>query len=389
MLLVSIFRLLSYLCCHSLKRRNTQHTTMRPLLIIAFSFITLTCLQSCSEEFVVSAPYRNITVVAGLLDPQDTFHYIRIQKAFMDENNSAITMSKEPDSSFYDNITVVLYEYNTQQSQVLDTFHLYRVNANDEGFQKKEAINDQQFFTDPNYAYKFRKTDLNPQLWYRLLITNNNTGRTDSSDFIGMVNADTVREGGGFYIPDFRFTDYKLKFAGTGINNRFSVFAYMPRNARLVEGYIRFNYVEKNTALGTTSRHSVEYPFDDEAGITEEGGSFRLSVLNSSIYTFLSTAIDPAPANVERYLDSADVIIYAAGPEVYYYNLINEGQSSGLTGDNIQPTYSNFTSSDVLGVVSSRTKRMYLEADIDKVTIDSLIKHPLIQPLRIRGISED
>lgn len=382
------FRLLFYLCYHSQKRHYTQQFVMRSLLLAFISLITLTGLNSCSEDFVVSAPYRDITVVAGLLDPLDTFHYIRIQKAFMDENKSAITMSQEPDSSFYNNITVVLYEYNAAQSQVLDTVLLSRVNANDEGYQKNEPINDQQFFTDPNYAYTFRKTDLNPDLWYRLLITNNSTGRTDSSDFIGMINPAAERAGDGFYIPDFNFTDYEIKFPGTGINNRFRLFATLPRNARLVEGYIRFHYYDKNASTGDTVRHTIEYPFDDEAGVQEAGKSFELIVLNSSIYSFLNTAIGPAPDNIERYLDSADVIVYAAGPEVYYYNLINEGQSSGLTSDNIQPNYSNFTNPNVIGVVSSRTKRQYLEAPIDKVTIDSLISSPILQPLRIRGVSE-
>lgn len=365
---------------------------MRYLLITLLSVLFITGIYSCSEDFTVSAPYRDITVVSGIINQADAAHYIRIQKAFMDENNSAITMAQEADSSFYQNITVELQEYNPTQTQLITTIPLERVDLNteSESYKKDDPINEQQFFTTPNYGYKFVRTDLDADNWYRLLIKNNNTGRIDSSEFVGMVNSDTIRDGKGFFIPDFRFNDLQISFAK--ISNpafNYKLVGYLPKNARMVEGHIRFHYVSKNILTGTSTRQSVDFLFDTETANLAEGKSFELAVANIDIYNFLSSAIGEAPENTDRFLDSCDIFVYAGGPELYYYNTVNLGQSSGLTGDNIQPTYSNFTTGDVLGVVSSRAMRAYRGVAIDPVTIDSMIKNPMLSHLRLRGATED
>lgn len=367
------------------------------LLLTALGITIILGLHSCSEDFTVSAPYRQISVVAGILDRADTAHYIRIQKAFMDENKSAINMSKEPDSSFYSDLTVKLFQYDSAQTKVLDSVSLYRVDMNNEGdaYKKLDPLNDQQFFSSPNYAYKFTDAGwtkphvLSPRNWYKMVITNNKDFFSDTSDYVGIVNSDSNRVFDGFFVPDFVQAQLTISFSRTIPTARYRLFAFMPRNGRVAEGYIRFHYVEKNVANNSIARKSVDYAFDREEGVTKGGTSFELTTLNSNIYGFLVSSIGPAPENVERYLDSCDIYLYAAGPELYYYNSINQGQAGGLTGDNIQPNYTNFKSNNVIGVLGSRGMRIYRNAAIEKVTIDSLMINPSTIPLRIRGVSED
>lgn len=367
------------------------------ILLTVLGLSALLGLQSCSEDFTVSAPYKQITVVSGILDQDDANHYIRIQRGFMDENKSAIDMSKEPDSSFYRNLQVKLYKYDAAQVRVLDSVELYRVDMNNEpgDYRKIDAINNQQFFTTPNYAYKFTDGDwandhvLSPAHWYKLIITNKDNYSSDSSDFVGIVNTDTVRAGDGFFIPEFNQKSYALNFGKTQFNARYRLLTYMPANGRKAEGYIHFNYLEKDNTTQVTTRKKVVYSFDTEDGITKSGTSFELTTLNSSIYAFLSSSIGPAPANVERWIDSCDVFVYAASPEMYYYTSINQGQAGGLTGDNIRPNYTNFRGNNVIGVLGSRGKRVFWNAPIDKATIDSLMLNPVTEPLRIRGVSPE
>lgn len=373
------------------------YTSSMKLLLTALGITIVLGLHSCSEDFTVSAPYRQISVVAGILDRADTAHYIRIQKAFMDENKSAINMSKEPDSSFYSNLTVKLYQYDSAQTKVMDSVALYRVDMNNEGdvYKKLDPINDQQFFSSPNYAYKFTNAGwtkphvLSPRHWYKMVITNNKDYFSDTSDYVGIVNSDSNRVFDGFYLPDFAQAQLTISFARTTQTSRYRLFAFMPRNGRVAEGYIRFHYVEKNIATNTSSRKQVDYAFDREEAVTKGGVSFELTTLNSNIYGFLVSSIGPAPDNVERYLDSCDIYMYAAGPELFYYNSINQGQTGGLTGDNIQPNYTNFKSNNVIGVLGSRGMRIYRNAAIEKATIDSLMINPSTVPLRIRGVSAD
>lgn len=363
------------------------------LILSALLSIVLLGFYSCNEDFTVAAPYKNITVVSGILDMGDTAHYIRIQKAFMDENNSAISMSQNPDSSFYGvaDIDVTINEWDSAQTKITGSWVLTRVDMNmeDAKYKKADPISDQQFFTTPNYAYKFIKNDLSPRRWYQLIISNRKTGKIDSSDFVGIINSDSNRYLDGFYVPDFTLASYKVAFARTGVASKYSVRTYMPRNGRMAEGYIRFWYVEKDITTDIKTRKHVDYSFDNELTVTKGGQSFELATLNSNIYGFLNSSIGPAPSNIERYMDSCDLYLYAAGPELYYYNVINQGQTGGLTGDNIQPNYTNFKGTEVIGVLSSRGRRTYYNAAIDKVTLDSLMINPATESLRIRGVSED
>ncbi|MBS1689466.1 MAG: hypothetical protein JSS96_12130, partial [Bacteroidetes bacterium] len=73
---------------------------MKKISIKTLAIGLLIC-SSCSEKFKVAAPYKSITVAYGLMDMSDTAHYVRIQKAFLDENKSAITMAQNPDSNYF------------------------------------------------------------------------------------------------------------------------------------------------------------------------------------------------------------------------------------------------------------------------------------------------
>lgn len=366
---------------------------MKNLLIVSFLAVAaITGFSSCSEDFEVTAPYRQVTVVYGILDAKDSSHYIRIQKAFLDENKSAIEMAKDADSSFYKNLDVTLLEYNQARTQVLKTTSLYRVDLNNEGYQKDHAETEQQFFSDVNYAYKFTNNDLqlNPQNWYQLLIKNKDTDRTDSSELIGIVNPDSVKEDHGFFVNQFTLANFKVSFPRTTSSSIFKLNVLLPKNSRMLEGYIRFHYVDKNAITGQQTDKHVDYRFDTEVASTPEqvGYNFELSTQNSAIYGFLNAAIGPPGANIERYMDSCDLIIYAASPEILFFNQINLGQSGGITGDNIQPTYTNFKNEDVIGVIGSRAKRTYFNAAIDDVTLDSLKANAATAPLNIRGRSD-
>ena len=128
-----------------------------------------------------------------------------------------------------------MYEYDSTQTKVLDSILLYRVDLNNEGYQKRTPINDQQFFTSPNYAYKFVKNDLSPRLWYRLAINNRETGHIDSSDFVGVINSDSNRVFDGFYIPEFQTSSFAVEFSKTTSTSQFRISPFMPRNGRCLK----------------------------------------------------------------------------------------------------------------------------------------------------------
>ncbi len=341
-------------------------------------------MSSCSEDFEVAAPYKNITVVYGMLDKGDTAHYIRIQKAFMDENKSAIDMSKVPDSSYYKSLVVKMVEYSN--NTLTNTFDLTKVNLNTEGYIKQSSVKDQSFFTNPNNGYKF-KADLKTDRTYRLLITNTETGRTDSSDIIGIVSNDTTSKTNGFFVNEFDNAGLNVNFARTSATSKLSYFIITPPNSYVIESVLRFHYVDKNILSNNTTRHTFDYKFD--ISNVSPGGTHKPEVLNNSIYAYLRDVMGPAPANTERYMDSLDIIFYAGSKELANYNSVTQNTSTGLTNDNIQPNYTNMISKEAFGVIGSKASRSYMNAGLNYATLDSLMKLDITAPLNIRGRSDD
>lgn len=344
----------------------------------------LVALTGCEKDFEVAAPYKDIMVVNGIIDPLDTAHYVRIQKAFLDENKSAIEMSKIPDSNYFPNLAVKIQEYTTADKLIRE-FALNRVDMNLEGNQKDPAANSQGFFTSPNYGYKFKET-LTPFAKYRLIINNLNTGKIDTSQFFRTINTDTSKGSDKFYISAFSAAKYEIDFSRTSASHAWRLSGTKPLNGVKFQGKMRFNYEDRNALDGSKVDRYVEMYIP--ALITNgsyQTTVFTLETLNRTFYSFLRDAIGIPPANVERYLGDVEVYVFAGSTELANYEAINGAQSGGLTGDQIKPNYTNMTSKDALGLIGSSSFRVYKNARLTDPTIDSLIKSDITAPLKIKG----
>ena len=69
--------------------------------------------NSCSNDFDLVDTWKDIPIVYGLLNVNDSVQYIRVEKAFLDEETSALVIAQEPDSLYYGNISVELEERNS------------------------------------------------------------------------------------------------------------------------------------------------------------------------------------------------------------------------------------------------------------------------------------
>lgn len=341
------------------------------------------CLGSCSEDFDVAAPYRQITVIYGILDVRNPAQYIRVQKAFMDENGSAVDMSQQPDSSLYPegSLRVQIRELDSTGINVTTTFpDLPRVDLNLEAEEFRKAAGD--FFGAPSYAYKFTGT-LNPARRYRLVVTNTSTGRVDSAE-TEVINPDRS----AFELLQIDLvSDYKINFSITDATTQLR-FNRLPATAKILEAVMRFHVINRNTTSGVETRDSFDFTFA-RADTTQGIFPPRLEASNLSFYSFLAGALGDAPANVERYLDSPDVLVYAGTRDLLNYSLFTNA-TGGLTGDQVRPTYTNIRSNsgggDALGLFAGRTVRIALEVPIAAIVFDSLARNSQTDGLNIKGI---
>jgi len=111
-------------------------------------------LVSCETDIDISAPWENIPVVYSILDPNDTIHYVRVNRVFSG-NESAYVMATKPDSLIYDaDLSVKIYVKNEQN-------HLIKTIVFNKLFLTKDSVNAQGqtvFAIDKHHVYASTET---------------------------------------------------------------------------------------------------------------------------------------------------------------------------------------------------------------------------------------
>ena len=362
---------------------------MNKYILPLLSLATLLFFASCSDKFKVAAPYKNITVVNAFLDAKDTAHYIRIQKAFLDENKNAINMAKEPDSNFYANLDVSIKKID-YYGNLAGTIHLTKVDLNTEGYPKESGI----FFNSPNYAYKF-KGALNENYIYRLMITNTATGNIDSAESPIINDVDTTK----FFVDilrdenkhregfDFASTlpNQYVSFGGTYVPANDFIFNGATTPAYLVQAIIRFKWNDSDMISLKRDPHEQFADYDLGYSVIYSN-QFYYKIPDINMYAALIQTMKAAPAHTARLIGRCVVYVYMGTKDFNTYREISLSKGLGLTGNDIQPVYTNIMGNNVLGLFTSKGfDSGYV--NITKNTIDSLITSKLTSSLRIAGAS--
>ena len=348
------------------------------LLIPAALFL----LPACSEKFNVAAPYKNITVIYGLLDKRDTAHYIRIQKAYLDQNKSALTMAKEPDSNFYKSLDVNIRLINTYDESIYQTIPLKRVDLDAEGYPKQPGV----FFDAPNYAYKFTNT-LNANYNYRLVVTNPATGETDSSETQVIEDVDNSV----FHVPiigdDTSLNLLGMDFASTNQYRYFDIYGNYNYGSNanpigILQGFIRFNWKDSSINTGAVSSHYYDYDLDTKS-LTNSGFDFQPKDLD--LYSAVAVGLGkPADNFTVRLMDRCEIFIYASTNDFNSYLQAAAIAGTGLTGNEVEPTYTNIKGANALGLFTSRGYRNG-KVTITQGTISALQSNSITSGTRIVG----
>jgi hypothetical protein len=362
---------------------------MKKIIFPLFTIIALFVIPGCSEKFNIAASYKDITVVYGYLEMQDTAHYIRIQKAFLSQDKSALVMAQTADSSFYANLSVKIKRFRvTDIVHAHDTIVLTRVNLDQEGYPKEQG----SFFTSPNYAYKFKQA-LDPDYIYRLVITNLTTGKVDSAESPVINDGDfsKYRVDPLDQIPvstlDFHSTVGNRYFDLTGtlippVNYSF----HGDANPIVIEQTVlRFNWDDSNTITHELTRHY----YDFNAGFTSipVSGGFDFKLYNNTLYSAVASALitqNPLPPNTARLLDRCDMYIYSSTRDFLNYQQRSLTQGTGLTGSEIEPIYSNVSGEGSIGLFTARGVRS-AKITISNQTIDSLMISPVLHGANLQG----
>lgn len=218
--------------------------SMKKLSLSLLLLCLIAGFYACDDDFEMISEYSDVTLVYGLLN-QDSATYLRINKAFLGEEN-ALVMAQVPDSSEYKNIDVYLdaLNINGADTTLIHTITLETVTMNNK---------DSGLFYYPGQKVYYTSSPLEVNHTYKLRI---------------QVNPNKIVTAFSNLIPDF--TILTPMPYGEEINfledSPFpaKVKWNTPRYGKLYDVLIRFYYEEKSIGQDTIIRH-----FDWKIGTTE------------------------------------------------------------------------------------------------------------------------
>ncbi len=302
------------------------------LITLSLSII----LNSCETDIDVSADWKDITVVYGLMDQQDSVHYLRINKAFLGDG-SALEYAKEPDSSsYFNNLEVTLTQTGPNGKKVF-TYDTIHVSNKDSGI----------FYSPSQILYRSNfiiPEDINEgnDYKYDLLIRNKITGKEikAATQIVNDFKISTPRYGQ----PSIDFiTDNNQKIEWTSA-----------KNGKRYDVSIRFWFQEVLNNSNDTIDRYIDWQLGSmKSGSLSGGEEMTMLYKPNALYDVAKVLIprkDGTESNVKaRLTNKTDFIIIVAGDELNTYIEVNT-PSSGIIQDT--PDYSNIENG--LGLFSSR-----------------------------------
>ncbi|MDY0103292.1 MAG: hypothetical protein RBS07_10150 [Lentimicrobium sp.] len=303
------------------------------LLLISVSLFTF---QSCETDFDVTAPYKDITVVYGMLSQNDTVHYLKINKAFIGEGN-ALEYAQNADSSFYgDNLEVILKEIsngNVLRTLSFDTTTVY---------DKEPGI----FYAPNQVLYKstFIIQGNAADLEYDLEIRNKITGEliTANTPLVSEFSVESPRP-----LRQINFTiesPQRIKWSSAKNGKRYTV-------------SLRFWFDEVMAASNDTIQRYIDWNFSSVKSNSIQGGE-SLEILYvptaffsicKSLIPYKETSQISEDAISARLANHVEFLFAVAGDELNTYMEVNE-PSSGIVQE--KPDYTNIDNG--IGIFSCR-----------------------------------
>lgn len=309
-------------------------------------------ISSCSNDFELTADWKDIPVVYGFLSVQDSVHYIRVEKAFIDPTQSALDIAKKADSLYYgDNILVQLERVNKHETIILQ-----RVNGDEEGIPREEGI----FANSPNILYKFELPETNKlEGGEQVRLTVN---RGDSKE---VVSTETT-------LLDSR--DFFGGAPGNPIHfetNRNAKFRWrIDEHSYLFDLKIKV-HIEESDPNDPTVFIPKTLEWVIKSNIEREEGNDtnrQYSIKGEEFYKFLRSSLDEN-LPVVRVFQKIDVEVTAGGIELLEFLKVSQA-NTGITSSQTVPTFTNVEGG--LGLFTSRNTTKLLGLGITPPTRDSL-----------------
>ncbi len=335
---------------------------MNKLTLVFISVFTILFASSCNNDINTNAPDKEIMVIYGLLNTNDTVHYVRVNKAFLTQGESALEVAKRSDITYFDSIEVKIEEYDVVSSTPI--FRTSYTLQKDLSIKKDTGI----FSNYPNVLYSL-KQKLNENYMYRIIVTNKLTKNVATAETI-LVHNPTLgnpSKNTNLYLID---PNRNLSFFWTG-----------GKNAKTYDMTVRFFWDEYDSAtnLIVDSNLFIDWGIVGDKQ-TSTSGQIRSNVAGKNFYSFLGSRLKPQVGKY-RVPKKVDFIYWAADDDLFLYRRVNT-PSIGIV--QAKPEYTNISNGN-FGIFASRNKFVLSNVSISDKTITFLRVNSNTRHLKFRG----
>jgi len=295
-----------------------------------YLFIIISLLaSSCETDFDVNANWQEVTIVYGLIDPNEEIQFVKINKAYLGEGD-AIQMSSISDSTNYNpsELKVTIYRIKELSFNQYDT--ISSVLLHDTIIDKDDGI----FSTDNNIIYTFKKpvSFYNTNSFYSLEVINLSSGHkvTSQTEIIKDFSFESLNSSfeWGLYNGDLADS---LKFRTKNIEWTKS------NNGEIYQLDIIINYIENNDTINLVwSQPLIEY----------SSGNMTTKIKGDLFFQFL---LNNLSNNTTKQFISLDLLMTVGTDDLKTYINVNK-PFSGIVQE--RPVFSNINNG--IGLFSSR-----------------------------------
>lgn len=324
--------------------------------------ILLTALgTSCENEVDLNAPPKDITAAYGVLNAEDSIHYVKVNKSFLPEGNAQTYAEENYSKTYYENVSVSVLELN-EDGGTERNFTLQ-----DTMVQKEEGLFEHD---EPQKLYYFEAADLAPEHRYKLRILIDEGEKSEkkvegSTELVGDITLSSHNAGQNFGNQFYFYSggEYRTEeVEWTEVENA--------ADHRLL---LRIHY-ENIFGNGDTIQEHIDW----QVGRKDRGAT-NVKVDGRSFYRRLSTELTPNPNGLkERRMNGLELLFRAADQEMKTYTTV-AGPSASIVQQRTR--YTNLDTAAV-GIFASARHERFRGLTLNDNSLDQLIEGEITSDLK-------
>ena len=317
---------------------------------ITFLFLLSSILfSSCETDFTVNADWKEVTVVYGLLDQSQEKQYIRINKAFLGNENAYVMASVADSINYNPNNLEVKIEKLSASGNVLATKIL-----TDTIMFKEDGL----FSVEENIIYVFDTDNfLNEEKEYKLTITNLVSGNIISSQTKLIHNLSLMSA--------FNNSAYKMGFySQSGDFSNTTIEWTHSKNAAIYQMTLFVSYTEygADTIVKTVQKVYPIIEYDGNPNMSQQ-------ITGEEFFNLLAYNI-PSSTTVNRRINNLDVLFSVGTADLNTYINLNE-PPTGIVQE--RDLFTNIDSG--IGLFTARYNKMQENIFLTTTTKEAIATH--------------